>query len=249
VAIVTGAAQGIGHAIVARLIADGYHVAVSDIDEPALRAGLEKHPNHDALLVHVGDLSRSDVASALVQETRARFGRLDVLVNNAGGGVVRPFLAHDDESVAETISRNLLTTIHCCRAALPVMIECGGGRIVNLGAESVRNGLSAHAMYNAAKGGVHGLTTGLAREFAEHGITVNAIAPSIVKTAPVAAFMADPDVLPPELRKVLDESIGLIPMGRPATVEEVANVVAFAASPRVCPSEIVLRPQRSPFRH
>jgi 2,3-dihydroxy-2,3-dihydro-p-cumate dehydrogenase len=86
-------------------------------------------------------------------------------------------------------------------------------------------------MYNAAKGGVHGLTTGLAREFAPDGITVNAVAPSIVVTDQVRAAMAAPEgSLAPDVQALLDQAIGLIPMGRPATIEEVADVVAFLAS-------------------
>jgi 2,3-dihydroxy-2,3-dihydro-p-cumate dehydrogenase len=85
-------------------------------------------------------------------------------------------------------------------------------------------------MYNAAKGGVHGLSSGLAREFAGDGITVNAVAPSIVQTAQIDDAMAAPDQLPPQLRVVLEQSIGLIPMGRPATIDEVADTVAFLAS-------------------
>ena len=116
-------------------------------------------------------------------------------------------------------------------AALPVMIDAGGGRIVNVGAESVRNGLSLHAMYNAAKGGVHALASGLAREFAPHGITVNCVAPSIVETEAVTAMLADRRELVPGWNEMIDQAIGLIPSGRPGRPEEVAATVAFLASP------------------
>ena len=96
--------------------------------------------------------------------------------------MIRPDPGPHRRTLRTTIDRNLWTTIYCTLEALPVMREQGYGRIVNVGAESVRNGLYDHAIYNAAKGGVHGLTTGLAREFFADGITVNTVAPSMVVT-------------------------------------------------------------------
>jgi 2,3-dihydroxy-2,3-dihydro-p-cumate dehydrogenase len=103
------------------------------------------------------------------------------------------------------------------------MVKSKYGRIVSIGAESVRNGLWDHASYNAAKGGMHGLTTGLARELAPHGITVNTVAPSIVSTERVQGLSGDRMA---RAQKYID----LIPLGRPATMAEVAATVAFAAS-------------------
>lgn len=101
---------------------------------------------------------------------------------NASGGVILPFLSHTPETLRTTIDRNLWTAIWCCWHALPHMKAAGYGRIINIGADSVRNGLVDHAGYNAAKGGVHAMTTGLAREFASDGITVNPVAPCVVET-------------------------------------------------------------------
>lgn len=214
VALVTGAAGGIGAGVAARLADEGLAVVradvVGDVDV-------------------VADLSAPDGARAAVAAAIDVHARLDVLVNNAGGGVIRAFMEHDDDSIAETIQRNLLTTIHCCRAAVPHLGR--GGAIVNIGAESVRNGLALHAMYNAAKGGVHGLTTGLARELAPQGITVNCVAPSIIETDAVREMFADRARFGDDWNAMLDQAVGLIPMGRPGTVDEVAAVVSFLASP------------------
>lgn len=227
VALVTGAAGGIGAAIARELGGAGYRVVVADVDEDRAADVAGALPVAIAL---AGDVSEPAGAQAAVDAAVGAFGRLDVLVNNAGGGVLRAFLDHDEASIAETISRNLLTTIHCCRAAIPALPD--GGRIVNLGAESVRNGLALHAMYNAAKGGVHGLTTGLARELAPRNITVNCVAPSIVDTPAVVGMFAGREQLSGEWNAMLDQAVELIPLGRPGTVEEVAATVAFLASPQ-----------------
>ena len=141
-------------------------------------------------------------------------GQVDILVNNAGGGVIRPTLEHTEETLQATVDNNLWTTIRCTLAVLPHMVERGYGRIINIGAESVRNGLVDHAIYNAAKGGVHGLTTGLAREFAAAGITVNTVAPSYVETPELGRALSA-GALPAGLRHVTERATGLIPVGRP----------------------------------
>ena len=108
-----------------------------------------------------GDKSRPGQAERLVQAAVSALGRVDILVSNAGGGVIRPTLEHTEDTLQATVNNNLWTTIRCTLAVLPQMVEQGYGRIVNIGAESVRNGLVDHAIYNAAKGGVHG----------QHGVT------------------------------------------------------------------------------
>jgi 2,3-dihydroxy-2,3-dihydro-p-cumate dehydrogenase len=228
VACVTGAARGIGRAVAQRLAADGATVAVVDLDgDEAAKtaAGLEERHGGVALAV-AGNLAVKDEADAALTAVLSRFGRLDVLVNNAGGGVIRPTLEHDEDSVRTTIERNLLTTIWCTLAALPPMVEAGYGRVVNVGADSVRNGLYEHAVYNAAKGGVHAICTGLAREFAGRGITFNTVAPTVVKTEMVEGLLADPPPVAPGWMQIFD----MIPMGRAATMDEVASAVAYLAS-------------------
>jgi 2,3-dihydroxy-2,3-dihydro-p-cumate dehydrogenase len=225
VALVTGGASGIGRAIVAHLRQGAYAVLLADVDATAA----DDAAGHLDAISFVGDLSQSSVATAAVKTVTERFGRLDVLVNNAGGGVIAPFMDHTDESIERTLARNLLTTIHCCRAAIPAL-RATRGRIVNIGAESVRNGLAMHAMYNAAKGGVHGLTTGLARELAGDGVTVNCVAPSIVATDTVVPMIEDPGSLDANWRQLIEQAIWSIPIGRAASLDEVASAVVFLAS-------------------
>ena len=222
IAVVTGAASPIGKAIAQRLVADGAKVVLGDLDEAALTAFAATLGADTPWLA--GDLSLEPTSVALVDLAKARFGRLDILVNNAGGGVILPFLKHTPETLRRTLDRNIWTCLWCCRAALPIMIAQNYGRIVSIGADSVRNGLADHAAYNAAKGGVHGLTTGLAREFAGYDITVNTVAPCMVLTPMVEAAMAAGNPL-------IDKFLAVIPKGRPADCEEVASMTAYLASP------------------
>lgn len=220
VAIVTGAGRGIGSAIARRLAHDGATVMCADLDQSLADAIAAEVGG----MAFAGDLSDDTVAGDLVAQTIARYGRIDILVNNAGGGILRPFLEHTPETLRTTIDRNLWTAVWCCWHALPHMKAAGYGRIINIGADSVRNGLVDHAGYNAAKGGVHAMTTGLAREFARAGIAVNTVAPCVVETLQVQEFRVTNPTL-------VDKVTEIIPMGRPAAESEVAGMVAYLAGP------------------
>ncbi len=220
IAIVTGAGRGIGAAIARRLAADGAIVTVTDLDVALAAATADAIGGH----AFAGDLSDEPTAGRLIAELLDRHGRIDILVNNAGGGILRPFLDHTPETLRATIDRNLWTTIWCSWHALGPMKAAGHGRIVNIGADSVRNGLVDHAGYNAAKGGVHGMTTGLAREFARDGITVNTVAPCAVQTQQLEDVRAVNPVL-------VAQVLGIIPIGRAASEAEVAGMVAYLCGP------------------
>ena len=225
VAVVTGAANGIGLAIAERLARDGAKLVLADLDE----AGLKQASAHlvsqfgAEVASQTGDLSEQAVARKTINLASERFGRLDILVNNAGGGIIKPFAEHTPQTLKATIDRNLWTVLWCSWYAVPQMRKQGYGRIINLGADSVRNGLWDHAAYNAAKGGVHGLTTGMAREFAKDGITVNTVAPCAVNTPQMVAITKSNPSLAAKF-------VSIIPMGRPAEMEEVASMVSYLAS-------------------
>lgn len=217
VAIVTGAGRGIGLAIARRLEADGARVMFADLEEAAAREAAG-----ETGASFWGDLADEATAGALIAKTIETLGAPAILVNNAGGGILRPFLDHTPDTLRATIDRNLWTAIWCSWHALPHMKAAGWGRIVNIGADSVRNGLFDHAGYNAAKGGMHGMTTGLAREFAREGITVNTVAPCAVVTPQYREI----EKRNPEL---IEKVVSVIPMGRAGTEEEVASMVAYLA--------------------
>jgi 2,3-dihydroxy-2,3-dihydro-p-cumate dehydrogenase len=224
-ALVTGAARGIGFSIASRLASEGANIIVADLDQDrTIGAAHELAKAHNIRAIgFAGDLSDPTVVEALATQVREQFESLDVLVNNAGGGVILPFLSHTLETLHQTIDRNLWTVILVTRAFLPMMIAKGYGRIISIGADSVRNGLPDHAAYNAAKGGVHGLTTGLAREFAKTGVTVNTVAPCAVNSDQLVRFIeTKPDIA----ARFLD----VIPMGRAAELSEVASMVAYVAT-------------------
>lgn len=235
VAVVTGSARGIGKAIAMRLAREGAALTVSDINGDglaALCAELAVAGSPHATF-HAADLSQEAGATALRDAALAAHGRCDILVNNAGGGIIRPFLEHTAETLRQTIDRNLWTTIWCTRAFLPGMIGRGHGRVINIGADSVHTGTYSHAGYNAAKGGVHAMVTGLAFEFAKHGITFNVVSPGGVLTEDLQAMMSDdPEILAKYKMSVHPREVAKreIPSQRFTEMAEVAAYVAFLAT-------------------
>lgn len=223
--IVTGSSQNIGYTIAKHLSKAGAKVLVSGIEEESTKSAAEKLANETGADIdyYSGDLSIKENVSEMIEKTINKWGRIDVLVNNAGGGVIRPFLEHTPETLKMTIDRNLWTCLWACYKTLPHMVNQNYGRIINIGADSVRNGLWDHSAYNAAKGGVHALTTGIAREFAEYDITINTIAPPAVESDAMENIRKNN----PELA---NKYISIIPKGRGAYQEEVAYAVEFLAS-------------------
>jgi 2,3-dihydroxy-2,3-dihydro-p-cumate dehydrogenase len=226
VAVVTGAGQGtggIGREIALRLAACGAKVLVTDVTPDVERTAAELRERTGADVAHfVADLAAESGAAELVARAIDRWSQLDILVNNAGGGIILPFLSHTPRTLRDTVDRNLWTAVWCCYFALPHMVERNYGRIVNIGADSVRNGLWDHAGYNAAKGGVHAMTTGLAREFAPYEITVNTVSPCVVDSERLRTRMKDS----PELT---ERVLGVVPKGRAVKATEIASLVAYLA--------------------
>ena len=226
VALVTGAGKGtggVGRAIAMALAAGGARVMVSDVDPRVAETADEVRAETGMdTLHHVGSLAEEASVIRMVDAAASAWGRIDILVNNAGGGIIRPFLEHDAASLTETLARNLWTAIWCCHKVLPHMVRRNYGRIVNIGADSLRTGIPNHAGYNAAKGGVIGMSVALARDFAAHDITINTVSPCLIDTARFQALKVSDPALAGKFE-------GVIPKGRGVAIGEVVDAVCFLA--------------------
>jgi 3-oxoacyl-[acyl-carrier protein] reductase len=218
-ALVTGAARGIGLAIAMRLAADGLRVALLDQDSAGAEAAARAVGRGAMALA--GDVTRTkDVDDAVARVERA-WGRLDVLVNNAGiTGRSFPIWELSDEDWQRVIDVDLTSVFLCCRAAVKVMLRQGGGRIVNIASIAGKEGNPTLVPYSTAKAGVIGLTKALAKEVATRGILVNAVAPAVIGT----------DLLKQMEPTTVDLLVSKIPMGRVGKPEEVAALVAWLVS-------------------
>jgi 3-oxoacyl-[acyl-carrier protein] reductase len=219
-AIVTGGARGIGLAIATRLASEGASVMIADIDlDEAQRATAEIGEKAVPQRLDVTEPASWDAA---VREAQQRWGRIDALVNNAGiAGRSAPIWELTLDEWQQLIDIDLTGVFLGCQAVIPVMIERGGGRIVNIASIAGKEGNPNAVPYSAAKSGVIGLTKSVAKEVATKGIYVNAVAPAVIET--------------PILAQVSEEHIrymtSRIPMGRVGQPEEVAALVAFLLSP------------------
>ncbi|MCE3553296.1 3-oxoacyl-ACP reductase FabG [Pseudonocardia sp. RS11V-5] len=220
IAIVTGAGRGIGRAIAERLAADGVTVVATDVDEATAKETGEAVGGAGIRT----DVTDRESVNAMVEQVRSRFGRVDVLVNNAGWDKASPFVDSDPADWDTVIRINLYGVLHTCKAVLPVMVEQGGGTLVNLASDAGRVGSSGEAVYSAAKGGIIAFTKTIAREHARHGINANVVCPGPTDTALFASMGGDN----PKLREALIRSI---PFRRLAQPTDLAGAVAFFASP------------------
>ena len=223
VALVTGASRGIGHDLCLALAAAGAAVAlgarnpdhVHDLAERIEAEGGFAHP----VRLDVRDRGEAERAVAATVE---RFGKLDVLVNNAGVGTNHDALAATEEEWDEVMAVNLKGLFFMCQAAGRHMVSRGYGRIVNMSSQAGRVGIRRHAAYCASKGGVEQLTRVLALEWAAHGVTVNAVAPTFIRTPGTAERLDDPTFLADVLAR--------IPVARVGSPMDVAGAVIFLAS-------------------
>lgn len=221
ITIVTGAGQGIGRGIAEKLAAEGATVVVTDINETTAKETAEALGG-DAIGVRT-DVTSRDSVNAMVENVHSRFGRIDVLVNNAGWDKAGPFVASDPDDWDRILQINLYGVLNTCRAVLPILAAQGSGSVVNIASDAGRVGSSGEAVYSAAKGGVIAFTKSIAREMARNQVNANAVCPGPTDTALFASIGGDN----PKLREALTKAI---PFRRLAQPSDLANVVAFLAS-------------------
>ena len=223
VALVTGAAQGIGYAIAERLAQAGASVVIADLHADAAEKAAESLRAQGNKSVAIqADVTRSEDVEAMVAQTLERFGHLDILINNAGmTGRAAPLWELSDEDWARVLTLNLTGVFTCCRAVTGPMREQRSGSIVNIASISGKEGNPNMIPYSVSKAGVIALTKALAKEVITEGIRVNCVAPGVIETPLLAQ-------LTPEAVEYMKSRVPLGRMGRP---EEVAAVVHFLASP------------------
>lgn len=219
VAIVTGAARGIGAAAAMRLAQDGFRVMLADINAPAawetaMRIGGDTH-------VCAVDVTQEDSVQELIRTTLDRMGQVDALVNNAGvAGDSAPAWELPVGEWERVLAIDLSGVYYGCRAVLPHMIARGSGRIVNVASIAGKEGNPNAVPYSAAKAGVIGLTKAIAKEVATKGILINAVTPAVIET-PILEQLTETHI---------EYMIARIPMGRPGKPAEVAALIAWLCS-------------------
>ena len=223
VALITGAARGIGLATAKRFLTDGWRVALLDIDGDNLNKTMAAIGKPDTTMAIVCDVADADGVAAAVADVAKRFGRLDALVNNAGIAIFKPILDVTYEDWQRVLAVNLTGPFLCTQAAAPVMRDSGGGSIVNITSISGLRASTLRAAYGTSKAGLAHLTKQQAAELAALGIRVNAVAPGPVDTAMAKA------VHTPEIRKDYHDHM---PLNRYGLEAELAEAIYFLCSDR-----------------
>jgi len=217
-AIVTGGTRGIGRAVAGVLAAEGWAVALTGRDAGRVEAAARELGGQTVGVV--ADVGRGEDVERMVSEARERFGRIDLLVNNAGITRDGLLIRMKDADWDEVLGVNLRGAFQATRAVARVMIRQRSGRIVNIASTAGAMGTAGQANYSAAKAGLIGLTKSAARELAHWGILVNAVAPGLIETDMSAALSGE----------IRETYVAQIPLKRIGTPDEVAEVVRFLAS-------------------
>ena len=223
VAIITGGTRGIGYAVAELFLENNAKVAVLGSREETVNkavAGLSEKYGAENVAGYYPDLTDYNAVEEVVKAVKDKFGRIDILINNAGISAREPIEAYDPEAFKKIMDLNVTAVFNGCKAVVPFMKEIGGGSIINTSSMVSKNGQVSGVGYPASKFAVNGLTVSLARELGKSNIRVNAVAPGVTRTDMVAA-------LPKEM---VARVAANIPMGRVGEPKEVANCFLFLAS-------------------
>ena len=233
VALVGGASRGIGYAVAAGLAREGCRVAICARDEVRLAQAAEeiRSATRAEVLAFRCDMAVEEEIRRFVAATVEAFGRLDIVVNNAGGPPAGPFETHDEAAWQQALNQNLLSVVRTVRESLPHLRAAAGGRIVNITSIAVKEPIPGLVLSNAARLGVVGLAKTLSRELGPDQITVNNVCPGLTLTDRMRElFGGSAGASGRSLDDVLAEEARRIPLGRLADPEDVAALVIFLAS-------------------
>jgi len=221
VAVVTGAARGIGFAIAQRILASGGAVAIWDCDTDRMREASQELAAGARVSTHAVDLARLDAVEAALRETLAHHGGVDILVNNAGitGGNALTWEL-DPQAWQDVLDINLTGPFNTCRAVVPHLLQRGYGRIVNIASIAGKEGNPNAAHYSASKAGLIALTKSLGKELAGKGVLVNAVTPAVAQTEMFSSMT----------QQHIDYMLSRIPIGRFVRVDEIASMVGWLCS-------------------
>jgi len=220
-AIVTGAARGIGFAIVQRLLASGARCSLWDIDRHALSVAESSLGAGDKVHTATVDITDTAAVKSAADAVFARFGAIDILVNNAGiAGVNKKLWECSYQEWFQVINLDLIAVYACCHAVIPLMLKNNYGRIINIASIAGKEGNPNASHYSAAKAGVIGLTKSLGKELAQTGVLVNCVTPAVIET----------DILKQCTQQHIDYMLSKIPMGRFGFKEEAAAMVVWLCS-------------------
>lgn len=223
VALVTGSARGIGLATAKRFLAEGWRIALLDIDKETLDRTLNSLTKPDAVIAIHCDVADAEGVCRALAIVRQKFGRLDALVNNAAIAVFKPIFETTNEEWSRVLAVNLTGPFLCVQAAVPLMRDSGGGAIVNITSVSGLRASTLRTAYGTSKAGLAHLTQQQAVELASLGIRVNAVAPGPVETAMAKAVHS------PEIRAAYHDAI---PLNRYGLEQELADAIFFLCSER-----------------
>lgn len=227
VALVTGAAGGIGRAICRRFLDEGGSIIAFDIDAGGLKALARDMGADDSRLLGLAvDIADYGQVQDAVQCGVGTFGKLDILVNNAGWDIAKPFLETEPDLWDKIIAINLRGPLNLHKAALPHLIAAGGGKIVNVASDAGRVGSSGEAVYAACKGGLIAFSKTIARECARDNVRVNVVCPGPTDTALLRSFVGDGEYG----QKIYDGLKRAIPLKRLGQPDDIPGLIAFLAS-------------------
>jgi 2-dehydro-3-deoxy-L-rhamnonate dehydrogenase (NAD+) len=220
-AVVTGAARGIGFAVVQRLLASGANCSIWDNDSAALEVAAKSLGAGARVQTLSVDVTNEAKVHAAAESVRSQFGAVDILVNNAGiAGVSKKLWECTTAEWRAVMELDLFAVFLCCHAIVPLMLPRNTGRIVNVASIAGKEGNPNASHYSAAKAGVIGLTKSLGKELAQTGIRVNCVTPAVIET----------EILKQMSREHINYMLSKIPLGRPGTVAEVAGLIAWLCS-------------------